>query len=101
MAGAADGGVRVRSQQESVGPVDPGKAQLAYRPRDRVRISRDLRRERQDRVAGALTNALNAGRGVAVEHGAIFGEGDLRAASFSGSQSESSAPRSTSSIAWR
>ena len=52
-------------------------------------------------IAGALPNAQDSGRGVAVEDGAVFGEGDFFAASFAGCQSESSEPRSTSSISWR
>lgn len=89
VASRADGSVRLCSQKESVRAVDPGESQLAHRLRYRTVITLPIRRERQGRVAYPSKTARSSAKAI------------LRAASFSGDQSESIAPRSTSSIAWR
>ena len=54
----------------------PDQAQLAQRLRDRVGIVAHVGRQRHDRVAGALPDALDAGGRVALEDRAVLGKGN-------------------------
>ena len=101
VAASAGGGVRPRAQHEGVGTVDTGEAQLTDRLLHRTRIGLDRGRERQHWVAGALTQALDSGRAYPSNTARSSAKAIFRAASFTGDQSESLAPRSKSSIAWR
>ena len=76
IAGLAHGGVGVRAETTESGPFDPDEAQLAQRLGDRVGIVSTLAGRRRDGIAGPLTDALDARRGVAFEDRAVFGKGD-------------------------
>jgi hypothetical protein len=101
LAAAADRGERIIAQHQSIRPLDPGKAQPIDGLGDDGGISGDGRGQRHRLVARAGTDAADIGSGIAIKDRAIFGKGDRAGGSLSGCQSESSEPRSTSSIAAR
>ena len=78
VAGLADGDVGVGAEQHRVRAVDAAVAQLAERLGDRRRVLAHVRGQAHRRIAGARPDALDAGRGIAVEDRAVLGEGDLR-----------------------
>ena len=55
----------------------PDEAQLAQRLRDGVGILAHVGGQGHLRIAGALADADDARRGVALENGAVLGKGDL------------------------
>ena len=77
VAGLGKRGVGFGAEQHRVGPVDADETQLAQALGDGFRVLADVGGERHDRIAGALTDASNAGGGITVKYGAVLGKGDL------------------------
>src|SRR5208283_4125345 len=77
IAGLCKCSVGVGTQHDGVRAVDADEPQLTEGLGDGFRILADIGGEGQSGVAGSLTNADDAGRGIALEYGAIFGEGEL------------------------
>src|SRR5262249_14312868 len=77
IAGLADRGVGIGAERHRVRAVDARYAQLAERRGDRGRVLADVGGQAHRRVAGSLADAVGAGRRVALEDRAVFGEGYL------------------------
>ena len=77
VARLGDRGIGLGAQHHRIGAVDADQAQFAQRVGDRVRIVGHIGRQGHRRVAGALANALDAGRRIAFENRAVLGKGDL------------------------
>jgi hypothetical protein len=77
VAGLADLGVGVGTEQHGVWAVHAGHPQLAERLRDRRRVVLGVGGQDHRRVARPLPDALDAGGRVALDNGAILGERDL------------------------
>ena len=75
IAGLCERRILTGSEQNRVRPIYTHKAQLAQCLGHCIRIITHIRRERDDWVAGAFSNALDIGLGVSVEDGPVFGKG--------------------------
>ncbi len=101
VAGLVDGGEGGRAEQQGVRAADAGQPQGREGPADCLGVLADVFGEPDRGVAGGGPDAVDGGGAVALEDGPVLGEGEVRAASLTGCQSESREPRSTSSTASR
>src|ERR1700730_1999399 len=77
IAGLSERGVGVSAEQHRVRAVDTNQTQLAQTSGNGFRILAHVGGECHDRGASPLTDASNTGSCVALEYGAVLGEGDL------------------------
>ena len=77
VAGLSERRISLGAEQHRIGPIDADEAQLVQGLCDGVGIVTDVGGQRHDRVAGALPDAADARRGIALEDGAVLGIGNL------------------------
>ena len=66
-----------RAEQDLIGAIDADEAQLAQGLGDRIGKLAHVARQSHDGIAGSLADAGDIGGGIALEDGAVFGEGHL------------------------
>ena len=77
VAGLSERRISLGAEQHRIGPIDADEAQLVQGLCDGVGIVTDVGGQPHDRVAGALPDAADARRGIALEDGAVLGIGNL------------------------
>src|SRR5215203_2420355 len=70
-----DAGVRVRTQQQRVGTIDPSQSQLIDRPGNYIRICPNVAGKLENGIARNLPNALYTHIRISLEDNMIFSKG--------------------------